>query len=77
MDLSMIWHNDFHPVGSNDGQLFWNWIDLLVQPGLQYSRTAKDAVKTHLLYLRIWDYFDPYPNDGTLGSATNRPVQLP
>lgn len=60
LDATMIFTN----VGSNDGQLFTDWIDLLSAfwPGLQVlAGQLKDAVKTHLLYLRIWDYFDLIP----------------
>lgn len=59
-DATMIFTN----VGSNDGQLFTDWIDLLSAfwPGLQVlAGQLNDAVKTHLLYLRIWDYFDLIP----------------
>lgn len=60
LDATMIFTN----VGSNDGQLFTDWIDLLSAfwPGLQVlAGQLRDAVKTHLLYLRIWDYYDLIP----------------
>lgn len=59
-DGSMIFTN----VGTNDGQVFGDWIDLLgaFWPGLQVlTGQLADAIKTHLVYLKIWDYFELIP----------------
>jgi alpha-mannosidase len=59
-DGEMIFRN----VGTNDGVVFGNWIDLLgaFWPGLQVlTGQLKDAIKTHMVYLKIWDHFDLIP----------------
>lgn len=59
-DGAMIFTN----VGTNDGATFGDWIDLLgaFWPGLQVlTGQLTDAIKTHLVYLKIWDYFDLIP----------------
>lgn len=59
-DGSMIFTN----VGTNDGAVFGDWIDLLgaFWPGLQVlTGQLSDAIKTHLVYLKIWNYFELIP----------------
>lgn len=57
---SMIFSN----IGVYDGNIMTNWIDLLgaFWPGVQVlTGQLTDAVKTHLVYLKIWDSFDLIP----------------
>ena len=57
---SMIFSN----VGTNDGVSQSNWIDLLgaFWTGLQVlTGQLNDAIKSHLMYLKIWDHFELIP----------------
>lgn len=54
----------FGNVGVNDGSLASIWIDLLgaFWSGLQVlTGQLQDAIKTHLMYLKLWDHFDLIP----------------
>lgn len=54
----------FGNVGVNDGSLASIWIDLLgaFWSGLQVlTGQLQDAIKTHLVYLKLWDHFDLIP----------------
>lgn len=54
----------FGNVGVNDGSLASIWIDLLgaFWSGLQVlTGQLQDAIKTHLVYLKLWDRFDLIP----------------
>lgn len=54
----------FGNVGVNDGSLASIWVDLLgaFWSGLQVlTGQLQDAVKTHLVYLKLWDHFDLIP----------------
>ncbi|KAI3405236.2 hypothetical protein KGF56_001951 [Candida oxycetoniae] len=57
---SMIFPN----IGAQDGMIFSDWIDSLSAfwSGLQVlTGQLTDAIKTHIVYLKIWDYFDSIP----------------
>ncbi|KAK6461774.1 alpha-mannosidase [Scheffersomyces coipomensis] len=57
---SMIFRN----VGIHDGVIYGDWIDSLgaFWTGVQVlTGQLKDAVKTHMVYLKIWDYFESIP----------------
>ncbi|EGW33206.1 uncharacterized protein SPAPADRAFT_135794 [Spathaspora passalidarum NRRL Y-27907] len=59
-DGSMIFSN----VNTEDGSVFGDWIDSLgaFWPGLQVlAGQLTDAIKTHAVYLKIWNYFDSIP----------------
>ncbi|KAI5951527.1 hypothetical protein KGF54_004601 [Candida jiufengensis] len=59
-DGAMIFPN----VGTEDGVVFSDWIDSLgaFWSGLQVlTGQLSDAIKTHVVYLKIWDYFDSIP----------------
>ncbi|KAG7665384.1 uncharacterized protein J8A68_001072 [[Candida] subhashii] len=59
-DGTMIFSN----VNTEEGASFGDWIDSLgaFWPGLQVlTGQVKDAIKTHAVYLKIWDYFDSIP----------------
>ncbi|ODV79789.1 glycoside hydrolase family 47 protein [Suhomyces tanzawaensis NRRL Y-17324] len=59
-DGSMIFSN----VGINDGIVFSDWIDSLgaFWAGLQVlTGQVTDAIKTHIVYLKIWNYFELIP----------------
>lgn len=76
-DALMIFTN----VDSNEGKLYTDWIDLLSAfwPGLQVlAGQVSDAIKTHLLFLRIWDYFDLIPErwNFRLADSTVSPIAL-
>lgn len=54
----------FGNIGVDDGLLSSIWIDLLgaFWAGLEVlTGQLKDAIKTHLVYLKIWDHFDLIP----------------
>ncbi|KAI5954048.1 GPI13 [Candida margitis] len=54
----------FPNVGTEDGILFGDWIDSLgaFWSGLQVlTGHLTHAIKTHVVYLKIWDYFDSIP----------------
>ncbi|RLV95788.1 GPI ethanolamine phosphate transferase 3 [Spathaspora sp. JA1] len=54
----------FPNVNTEDGSVFGDWIDSLgaFWPGLQVlTGQLTDAIKTHAVYLKIWDYFDSIP----------------
>lgn len=54
----------FPNVGIYDGVVFSPWIDLLgaFWSGLQVlTGQLQDAIKTHVVYLKIWDFFDLIP----------------
>ncbi|RCK67330.1 ER degradation-enhancing alpha-mannosidase-like protein 1 [Candida viswanathii] len=54
----------FPNIGVYDGVIFSDWIDLLgaFWSGLQVlTGQLEDAIKTHIVYLKIWDYFDLIP----------------
>lgn len=77
LDATMLFAN----VGSNDGQFYSDWIDLLSAfwPGVQVlAGQLKDAVKTHMLFLKIWDYFDLIPErwNFRLADKTTNPIAL-
>ncbi|CUM66191.1 uncharacterized protein PRCAT00003849001 [Priceomyces carsonii] len=66
----------FPNVGVTDGSLFSSWIDLLGAffPGLQVlAGQLSDAIKTHLLYLKIWDFFDLIPERWTYMQSSISP----
>ncbi|WLF77521.1 hypothetical protein PVL30_001239 [Lodderomyces elongisporus] len=57
---SMIFPN----INNQDGVLFSDWIDSLSAfwSGLQVlTGQLTDAIKTHVVYLKIWDHFDSIP----------------
>lgn len=54
----------FPNVGTEDGVVFSDWIDSLgaFWSGLQVlTGHLTHAIKTHVVYLKIWDYFDLIP----------------
>lgn len=54
----------FPNIGVYDGVIFSDWIDLLgaFWSGLQVlTGQLQDAIKTHVVYLKIWDYFELIP----------------
>ncbi|EMG50616.1 MNL1 ER degradation-enhancing alpha-mannosidase-like protein 1 [Candida maltosa Xu316] len=54
----------FPNVGVYDGVIFSDWIDSLgaFWPGLQVlAGQLHDAIKTHIVYLKIWDFYDSIP----------------
>lgn len=54
----------FPNVGTEDGVIFSDWIDSLgaFWSGLQVlTGHLTHAIKTHVVYLKIWDYFDLIP----------------
>ncbi|KGR22015.1 hypothetical protein MEK_01825 [Candida albicans 12C] len=54
----------FPNVGIYDGVVFSPWIDSLgaFWSGLQVlTGQLQDAIKTHVVYLKIWDFFDSIP----------------
>ena len=59
-DGSMIFGN----INVNDGMLSALWIDLLgaFWPGLQVlAGQVNSAIETHLVYMKLWDYFELIP----------------
>ncbi|KAI5964784.1 uncharacterized protein KGF55_001854 [Candida pseudojiufengensis] len=54
----------FPNVGTQDGVVFSDWIDSLgaFWSGLQVlTGQLTDAIKTHVVYMKIWNYFDSIP----------------
>ncbi|KAI5949932.1 hypothetical protein KGF57_004442 [Candida theae] len=54
----------FPNVGTEDGVIFSDWIDSLgaFWSGLQVlTGHLSHAIQTHIVYLKIWDYFDSIP----------------
>lgn len=61
-------------INVHDGNIKNNWIDLLsgFWPGLQViTGQVSDAINTHFLYLKIWDYFNLIPERWSYNNLNN------
>ncbi|KAK6201070.1 alpha-mannosidase [Scheffersomyces amazonensis] len=70
-DGSMIFSN----IGIHDGIIVSDWIDSLgaFWSGLQVlTGQLSDAIKTHVVYLKLWDYYESIPERWVFAHFNNR-----